>query len=712
MSYNIQRSSSDSIHQITPEVKPETTATPNPLKELQKLKMTTARSSMPSLPLSPRKEDLPGGEKTKDPDINLEEAFLSSLKKTHSILTIPRRRESSATKLGKTSQIENKMAGITITKNLEEAFKPVIENKTHQAVSKMEASPTDSSSEVTKNEEAEAKAKAKEAKALKLCTKLFEKMGKSQERTQDNINSPKEILFGYKAVMSSEQLFKGLSNAYNETTTPEKKCELLAFASSWVESGTSREDLPKVESILKELIKSSTSNNNPTEITVSGFTLMKSLTDAKKMPGSLSKSYQESTTDKDKYDHLQKAISWVQDGYLKDLGQVRDIRDLISQGKADPSKLISKKAEELAEMSKPIMDKIDPKIECKTVAHVVNHLKTEKLVAKEFGDLISQVHSKATIASLLLSIDDKGKKAMSLEDAKGFIKKTGLEDTKEFIKTGGENPIDKSQTETLKERKLKLEIAKLAVLEMPTTNPERLELTQSADAAITYTLEKLTKLGIVDDLKPIHGNTNPEAALGLAIMKASTNLTNGIIEDILTQTSGKDAQERCAFYLDVAAAAQKNKDVATLAAVYSALDSAPINRIFMKKGIKDSETKYNLLAKANDPNLANKNLRKLYDSNQSGPIAHFISTDFTFVKEGNPETKRNPETKDDEYNASRIGFFAKPVENASNRLDAIKKRNPNPQTDLDLTAGKAATLEQEAAWFELSKKLVPRDPTK
>lgn len=98
--------------------------------------------------------------------------------------------------------------------------------------------------------------------AVARCTTLFKNMGASKkgeseteksERFKKGINTPNEILYGYKSVMSSKALFQGLENAFKEAKSPEEKRACIDFATSWIKSEAYPEDFGEVESLLTSL---------------------------------------------------------------------------------------------------------------------------------------------------------------------------------------------------------------------------------------------------------------------------------------------------------------------------------------------------------------------------------------------------------------------------------------------------------------------------
>jgi hypothetical protein len=69
---------------------------------------------------------------------------------------------------------------------------------------------------------------------------------------KQNINTPQEVITGYKSVLTTRELFTSLAQAYSNAT-PEKKREYQEFASSWLESKMYNNELTNSEA--KEGIK-------------------------------------------------------------------------------------------------------------------------------------------------------------------------------------------------------------------------------------------------------------------------------------------------------------------------------------------------------------------------------------------------------------------------------------------------------------------------
>lgn len=191
--------------------------------------------------------------------------------------------------------------------------------------------------------------------ATERCATLFQKMkspipgetaSERNTRLAENINTTNEILYGYKSVMSTEDLFKGMAEAY-KTATPDQKCAYLEFASKWLNSKAYKEDLdiPEVKMFIEGL-------------SIKGL------------------------ADKDRGVNLAAE-------FLK--------RDLDS----------AKKSESIQSKSK-----MPSKVKCKNLEDVrANCENNPAKVAGEFRDLLSEVQSKATVNSILLSMGSKTKES-------------------------------------------------------------------------------------------------------------------------------------------------------------------------------------------------------------------------------------------------------------------------------------------------------------
>lgn len=245
-----------------------------------------------------------------------------------------------------------------------------------------------------------------------LTVKLFQNMVSAnpaetsvekETRLSKNSNTDKEIILGYKLVMSTNQLIQGLSKAYDTAESIDEKEKYVNFALSWMTSNIYPDEAADegIKKLLTHLANKGTKEeiNNAAQLTMA--LIEKPTNPTAQELSMLLKTYGrlEVNAYGDKKNILIQAQQIANGLTARELAHpeiASYINKLIDKGNAEENDSVKVTAEDLHKAS--IKER-----ECKSINDLIKQCKGDPAtVAKELGSLLGNIQSQATLSSLII----------------------------------------------------------------------------------------------------------------------------------------------------------------------------------------------------------------------------------------------------------------------------------------------------------------------